>query len=142
MEASGTGGPIAGHQVMGAVVVIRRTSFSKSQRQDLDPCLPPPSTIQFSSVQSLSRVRLFVTPWILARQASLSITNSRSLLKLMPIELVMPKYSTYSNHLNLWTWGGESLDNSIYGVFCAGPPEAHLAAYERRQLPCLSQLLI
>ena len=42
------------------------------------------------SVQSLSCVQLFVTPWTAARQASLSITNSRSLLKLMPIELVMP----------------------------------------------------
>ena len=42
------------------------------------------------SVQSLSRVRLFVTPWIAARQASLSITNSPSLLKLMSIESVMP----------------------------------------------------
>ena len=49
-----------------------------------------------SSVQSLSRVRLFVTPWTVARQASLSITNSRSLLKLMSIESVMP-----SNHLIL-----------------------------------------
>ena len=48
---------------------------------------------QFSSVQSLSRVRLFATPWIAARQASLSITNSRSSLKLMSIEPVMP--STY-----------------------------------------------
>ena len=43
-----------------------------------------------STVQSLSRVRLFATLWITARQASLSITNSRSLPKLMPIELVMP----------------------------------------------------
>ena len=43
-----------------------------------------------SSVQSLSRVQLFVIPWIAARQASLSITNSRSLLKLMFIESVMP----------------------------------------------------
>ena len=43
-----------------------------------------------SSVQSLSRVRLFATPWTAARQASLSITNSRSLLKLMSIGLVMP----------------------------------------------------
>ena len=42
------------------------------------------------SVQSLSRVRVFVTPWTAARQASLSITNSRSLLKLMSIESVMP----------------------------------------------------
>ena len=44
----------------------------------------------FSSVQSLSHVQLFATPCIAARQASLSITNSRSLLKLMPIETVMP----------------------------------------------------
>ena len=43
-----------------------------------------------SSVQSLHHVRLFVTPWTAARQASLSITNSQSLLKLMSIELVMP----------------------------------------------------
>ena len=47
-------------------------------------------------VQSLSHVRLFVTPWTAACQASLSITNSWSLLKLMSIELVMP-----SNHLIL-----------------------------------------
>ena len=45
---------------------------------------------QFSSVQWLSRVRLFVTPWIAARQASPSITNSQGLLKLMSIESVMP----------------------------------------------------
>ena len=43
---------------------------------------------QFSSVQSLSRIWLFATPWIAARQASLSITNSRSSLKLTPIESV------------------------------------------------------
>ena len=49
---------------------------------------------QFSSVQSLSHVWLFATPWTAARQASLSITNSRSLPKLMSIESVMP-----SNHL-------------------------------------------
>ena len=42
--------------------------------------------VQFSSVQSLSRVRLFATPWTAACQASLSITNSWSLLKLMPIK--------------------------------------------------------
>ena len=51
---------------------------------------------QFSSVQSLSHVRLFATPWTAARQASLSIANSRSLLRLMSIESVMP-----SNHLIL-----------------------------------------
>ena len=45
---------------------------------------------QFSSVQLLSRVRLFATPWIAARQASLSITNSQSSLRLMSIEPVMP----------------------------------------------------
>ena len=50
----------------------------------------------FSSVQSLSRVRLFATPWTAACQASLSITNSRSLLRLMSIESVMS-----SNHLIL-----------------------------------------
>ena len=49
-----------------------------------------------SSVQSLSRVRLFATPWITARQASLSITNSWSSLRLMSIESVMP-----SSHLIL-----------------------------------------
>ena len=52
---------------------------------------------QFSSVQSLSCVWLFETPWTAAHQASLSITNSWSLLRLMSIELVMP-----SNHLILW----------------------------------------
>ena len=52
------------------------------------------STNQFSSVQSLSRVWLFATPWIAARQASLSITNSWSSLRLMSIESVMP-----SSHL-------------------------------------------
>ena len=45
---------------------------------------------QFSSVQSLSRVWLFATPWIAARQASLSITNTRSSLRLTSIESVMP----------------------------------------------------
>ena len=46
--------------------------------------------LQFSSVQSVTRVWLFATPWIAARQASLSITNSRSSPKLMSIESVMP----------------------------------------------------
>ena len=55
-----------------------------------------PQTLSFGSVQLLSHIRLFATPWTVARQASLSITNSQSLLKLMPIELVMP-----SNHLIL-----------------------------------------
>jgi len=54
------------------------------------------SPFPFSSVQLLSRVQLFATPWTAARQASLSITNFQSLLKLMSIESVMP-----SNHLIL-----------------------------------------
>ena len=54
------------------------------------------SIFKHGSVQSLSRVQLLATPWITTRQASLSITNSQSLPKLMSIELVMP-----SNHLIL-----------------------------------------
>ena len=53
-------------------------------------------SIEFSSVQSLSRVQLVVTPWTAAHQASLSFTNSRSLLRLVSIESVMP-----SNYLIL-----------------------------------------
>ena len=53
--------------------------------------------MMFSSVQLLSRVWLFATPWTAALQASLSITNSQSLLKLMSIEVVIP-----SNHLILF----------------------------------------
>ena len=82
--------------------------------------------IQFSSVQWLSRVQFFVTPWITAHQASLSITNSRSSLRPTSIESVMP-----SSHLilcrpllllppippsirvfpvsQLFTWGGQSI---------------------------------
>ena len=54
----------------------------------------PPAIGWFSSVQSLSRVRIFATPWTAARQASLSITNSWRLFKLMSIKLVKS-----SNHL-------------------------------------------
>ena len=54
------------------------------------------TVVQFSSVQSLSHVRFFATPWITACQASLSITNTRSSLKLMSIKAVMP-----SSHLIL-----------------------------------------
>ena len=64
-------------------------TFSRSRS------LPSPS-VQFSSVQSLIRVWLFVTPWIEACQASLSITKSQSSLKVMPIESVMQ-----SSHLTL-----------------------------------------
>ena len=61
----------------------------------LGPCIRVNSVL-FSSVQSLGHVQLFATPWSAARQASLFITSSWSLLKLMSIELVMP-----SNHLIL-----------------------------------------
>ena len=54
----------------------------------------PATSVQFPSVQSLSHIRLFATPWTAARQAALSFTNSWSLPKPMSIELVMP-----SNHL-------------------------------------------
>ena len=57
-------------------------------------CLRASQVTHFSSVQWLSHVQLFVTPWTAAHQASLSITNSQSLLKLMSIKSVMP-----SNHL-------------------------------------------
>ena len=73
----------------------------------------------FSSVQSLSHVRLFATPWTAARQASLSITNSRSLLKFMSITSVMPSNhlilcypllppSVFSQHQGLFHWVSSS----------------------------------
>ena len=65
---------------------------SQDQRDTLKGC----RILAFHLVQSLSRVQFFVTPWIAARQASLSITNSWSLLKLMSITLVM-----LSNHIIL-----------------------------------------
>ena len=91
---------------------------SPAFQEDSLPAEPqgkPRGYCQFSSVQSLSRVWLFATPWIAARQASLSITNSRSLLKLMPIESVMPSshlfllsspppVSNPSQHQGLFQW--------------------------------------
>ena len=62
----------------------------------LNRCFPL-QVVNFSSAQSLSHVWLFATPWTAARQASLSITNSQSLLKLMSIKSVM-----LSNHLILY----------------------------------------
>ena len=88
------------------------------------------------SVQSLSHVRLFATPWIAARQASLSITNSRSTLRLMSIESVMPSshrsvvpFSPCPQSLpasesvpmsQLFTWGGQSIGVSASASF---PPK-------------------
>ena len=66
-------------------------------KQEVQESVQPFSFMHlFSSVQLLSSVQLFATPWTAARQASLSITNSWSLLKLMSIESMMP-----SNHLIL-----------------------------------------
>ena len=70
---------------------VPTTFFSYFPQDVLHACM-----VQFSSVQSLSRVRLFATPWTAACQASLSITNSRSLPKPMSIKSVMP-----SSHLIL-----------------------------------------
>ena len=70
------------------------SSISKSNKKCFDLYLNLLANIR--SDQSLSHVRLFATPWIAARQASLSITNSRSSLRLTSIELVMP-----SSHLIL-----------------------------------------
>ena len=86
------------------------------------------------SVQSLSRVWHFVTPWIAARQASLSITNSWSSLRLTPIESVRaPRYLILCHHLlhcpqsvpasesfpmcQLFTWGGQSTGVSVLASF-------------------------
>ena len=60
-------------------------------KMDLLPTLSAPRLLLLS-VQLLSRVRLFVTPWNAVRQTSLSITNSQSLLKLISVELVMPSH--------------------------------------------------
>ena len=72
-------------------------------------CMAKTHSVQFSSVQSLRRVRLFATPWIAARQASLSITNSRSLRKLRSIEShsllsPFPPAPNPSQHQSLFQW--------------------------------------
>ena len=87
--------------------------------------------VVFSSVQSLSHVRLFATPWITAHQASLSITNSRSSLRLMSIESLMPSshlipFSSCPQSLlasgsfpmsQLFAWGGQSIGVSASASF-------------------------
>ena len=74
----------------------RERLYSKNDERVMGSFSPRRGGVQFSSVQSLSRVWLFVTPWTAARHLSLSITDSWSLLKLMSIESMMP-----SNHLIL-----------------------------------------
>ena len=81
------------------LIIQNPTSFNMSKSMFVDYLFLPTitiSSVQFSSIQSLSRVQLFATPWTTACQASLSITNSQSLPKPMSMELVMP-----SNHLIL-----------------------------------------
>ena len=85
------------------------------------------SDIQFSSVQLLSHVRLFATPWIAARQAFLSITNSRSLLKPMSI---LGEYKQQSPQLalvvkNLPTNAGDIKDRSLIPGLGRSPGGGH-----------------
>ena len=85
------------------------------------PLVPP----QFSSVHSLSCVQLFASPWSAACQASLSITNSRSLLKLMSIRLVMPSFHLILCHTLLYLPSifpnSRVFSNEL--VLCIGRPE-------------------
>ena len=83
--------------------------------------------LALSSVQSLSCVRLFVTPWTAAHQASLSITDSQTLLKLMSIELVMPSNHLILCHLahnmpsvNGW-WGWFDARNAVFTCLVTPP---------------------
>ena len=80
------------------------------------------SSVHFISVQLLSGVQLFVTPWIAAHQASLSITNSRSLSKLMSVESVMP-----SNHLILFI----IISSSPLIILSPSPPAFNLSQHQR-----------
>ena len=75
---------------------VHQTGKGQFSFQSQRKAMPKNAQVQFSSVQSLSHVRLFATPWIKACQASMSITNTRSLLKHLSIELVLP-----SSHLIL-----------------------------------------
>ena len=87
------------------------------------------TAFKIRSVQSLSHVRLFETPWTAARQASLSITNSGSFLKLMSIESVMPSNplilctllllpSIFPNNIVEQEHGGKRIHQCIYYMFC------------------------
>ena len=81
-------------QLKNSQMILKDISLKKIYKWSVSMKRFPTSLI--GSVQSLSRVRLFATPWTVAGQASLSITNSQSLLKLMSIKSVMP-----SDHLIL-----------------------------------------
>ena len=81
------------------------------------------SSVQFSSFQLLSRVWLFATPWIAARQASLSITNSQSLLRLTsiqpshPLSSPSPPAPNPSQHQSLFQWVNSSHKVAIVREF-------------------------
>ena len=79
--------------------IVRGAAKSRTQLSTQHKFIAMFSNWCISSVQLLSHAQLFATPWTPARQASLSITNSRSLLKLMSIESVMPsKHLILSSH--------------------------------------------
>ena len=111
------------------------------------------TSVLFSSVQSLSRVWLFATPWITASQASLSITNSRSSLRLTSIESVMtsshlilchpfsscPKSLPASESFpvsQLFAWGGQSTGISALASFPPKNPRADLLQNGLVGSPC------
>ena len=88
------------NEFMLLIMAVHMAMWKRGTAADLNPrafaIINKGLTCHFSSVQSLGRVQLFATPWTAARQASLSITNSRSSPKLMSIKSVMP-----SSHLIL-----------------------------------------
>ena len=125
-------GPIASWQTDGETVELVR-GFILGTPKSLDcsheikrGLLPESNTMpNLSSVQSLSRVQLFVTPWTAACQASLSITDSRSLLKLMSIKSVMPsKYFILCRPLLLLP--STNLDSILKSRDITLPTKVHL----------------
>ena len=101
------------------------------------------SPVQFSSTQSLPHVLHFAVPWITARQASLSITNSWSLLKLTSVQSVMPSSHLILRHPHVllppipcsirvfsmspvFTWGGQSIGVLALASFLQRSPRADL----------------
>ena len=94
--SSKSGRYLRNHQLMCSFHMHRPSSAHAHTYTHTHTHTTSTASLQFSSVQSLSRVWLFATSWIAARQASLSITNSQSSLKLTSIESVMP-----SSHLIL-----------------------------------------
>ena len=102
MDCSTLGLPVHHQLLEFAQTHVHQVGDAIQPSQSLSSPSPPPfnlssirvfsneSALHISSIQSLSRIQLFATPWITACEASLSITNSRSLPKLMSIESLMP----------------------------------------------------